>query len=89
MWVTCGVCSEIVEQFKGRQRGTVPTSFYDMVGDKQAGSDITISQYGVDLSFMAQQGLLPPVIGREEEIDRIAQVTNISIGRQGIEKGSR
>lgn len=69
-----------MEQFKGRQRGTVPTSFYDMIGDKQAASDLSISQYGVDLSFMAQQGLLPPVIGREEEIDRIAQVSPQSSG---------
>ena len=64
---------EVVSNFKGRQRGVFPTSFLDMVGDKQGASDVTISQYGVDLSFMAQQGLLPPVIGREEEIDRIAQ----------------
>ncbi|OEH77793.1 hypothetical protein cyc_06087 [Cyclospora cayetanensis] len=65
---------EVVEQFKSRQRGSLPTSFQDMVDDKKSAAGISISQYGVDLSFMAQQGLLPPVIGREEEIDRIAQI---------------
>ncbi|CDI85932.1 [pt] ATP-dependent Clp protease ATP-binding subunit ClpB, related [Eimeria praecox] len=45
-----------------------------MVADRQGASDVSISQYGVDLSFMAQQGLLPPVVGRDEEIDRIAQI---------------
>ncbi|KAL8446478.1 hypothetical protein Emed_004932 [Eimeria media] len=83
----------IVEQFKGRQRAVVPTSFTDMVGDKQEVSDLSISQYGVDLSFMAQQGLLPPVIGREEEIDRMAQILSrrmtkapILLGEPGVGK---
>ncbi|KAL8273337.1 hypothetical protein Esti_002741 [Eimeria stiedai] len=83
----------IVEQFKGRQRATIPSSFHDMVGDKQEVSDLSISQYGVDLSFMAQQGLLPPVIGREEEIDRMAQILSrkmtkapILLGEPGVGK---
>ncbi|KAL8431427.1 hypothetical protein ACSSS7_005286 [Eimeria intestinalis] len=83
----------IVEQFKGRQRATVPTSFLDMVGEKQKVSDLSISQYGVDLSFMAQQGLLAPVIGREEEIDRMAQILSrrmtkapILLGEPGVGK---
>ncbi|KAL8439470.1 hypothetical protein Efla_004669 [Eimeria flavescens] len=83
----------IVEQFKGRQRATVPNSFQDMVGEKQEVSDLSISQYGVDLSFMAQQGLLPPVIGREEEIDRMAQILSrkmtkapILLGEPGVGK---
>ncbi|CDJ39981.1 hypothetical protein ETH_00033870 [Eimeria tenella] len=64
-----------------------------MVGDKQGTSDAFVSQYGVDLSFMAQQGLLPPVVGRDEEIDRIAQILSrkmtkapMLVGEPGVGK---
>lgn len=64
----------VVDEFRGRTRGVVPSSFQELAGGEKGAGEFDLSQYGVDLSFMARQGLLPPVIGREDEIDRIIQV---------------
>lgn len=38
------------------------------------GKDFDLTQYGEDLTQKAKDGKLQPVIGREDEIDHIAQV---------------
>ena len=47
---------------------------------EQLTKDFDITQYGEDLTEKAAKGKLQPVIGRDEEIDRIAQVRNTHTG---------
>ena len=49
----------------------------DLQGGKQGkkkGASATLDQYSRDLTQMAQEGSLDPVIGREEEIQRVIQI---------------
>ncbi len=53
----------------------------------------TLIQYSKDLTWMAQEGKLDPVIGREKEIDRVIQVlcrrtknNPVLIGKSGVGK---
>jgi len=53
----------------------------------------TLSQYGKDLTLMAQEGKLDPVIGRKKEIERLMQILSrrtknnpILIGESGVGK---
>ena len=55
----------------------------------------TIKNYGTDLTKLAEEGLLDPVIGREKEIERIAQILSrrkknnpILLGEPGIGKSA-
>jgi len=42
--------------------------------DDKADSDLTLDQVATDLTQMAMDGLLDPVVGREEEMERIIQI---------------
>ncbi len=55
----------------------------------------TIKNYGTDLTKLAEEGLLDPVIGREKEIERIAQILSrrkknnpILLGEPGVGKSA-
>lgn len=55
----------------------------------------TIKNYGTDLTKLAEDGLLDPVIGREKEIERIAQILSrrkknnpILLGEPGVGKSA-
>lgn len=54
-----------------------------------------IDNYGIDLTHAAEEGKLDPVVGREKEIERIAQILNrrkknnpILIGEPGVGKSA-
>ncbi|CDI83892.1 hypothetical protein EAH_00045490 [Eimeria acervulina] len=60
---------------------------------EQLTKDFDITQYGEDLTEKAAKGKLQPVIGRDEEIDRIAQILSrmmtkapLLIGEPGVGK---
>ncbi|CDJ59549.1 heat shock protein, putative, partial [Eimeria maxima] len=60
---------------------------------EQLTKDFDITQYGEDLTEKAEKGKLQPVIGRDEEIDRIAQILSrmmtkapLLIGEPGVGK---
>ncbi len=63
-------------------------------GKGKAKSDTpTLDQYGRDLTYMASEGKLDPVIGREKEIERIIQILSrrtknnpVLIGEAGVGK---
>ena len=53
----------------------------------------TLSQYGQDLTFLAQKGQLDPVIGRAEEVSRVIQILSrrmknnpVLVGEPGVGK---
>ena len=41
---------------------------------RESGSELTVDQYSKDLTVMAAEGMLDPVIGREDEILRVVQI---------------
>lgn len=43
-------------------------------GDKSLSSTPTLAQFGRDLTSMAKEGKLDPIIGREQETDRVIQI---------------
>lgn len=43
-------------------------------GEKKSGKTPTLDQFGVDLTEEARSGILDPVIGRENEIERVIQI---------------
>jgi len=56
--------------------GQDPASIRDEFGRKDQGKSATatLEQYSRDLTALAQQGKLDPVIGREDEISRVIQI---------------
>lgn len=48
-------------------------------GRKGDGKTPVLSEYGIDLTEMAQSGRLDPVVGREKEVERVVQI----LGRRG------
>lgn len=59
----------------------------------QAGNTPTLNEFGRDLTQMAQEGKLDPVVGREKEIERVVQVLSrrtknnpVLIGEPGVGK---
>jgi ATP-dependent Clp protease ATP-binding subunit ClpC len=62
---------------------------------KQESKTPALDNFGTDLTQMAADGLLDPVIGREKEIERVAQILNrrkknnpILIGEPGVGKSA-
>ena len=62
---------------------------------KQESKTPALDNFGTDLTFMAAQDLLDPVVGREKEIERVAQILNrrkknnpILIGEPGVGKSA-
>ena len=62
---------------------------------KQDSKTPALDSFGTDLTLMAAQDLLDPVIGREKEIERVAQILNrrkknnpILIGEPGVGKSA-
>ncbi|MBO7137738.1 MAG: ATP-dependent Clp protease ATP-binding subunit [Bacteroidaceae bacterium] len=65
------------------------------VQKKQDSKTPALDNFGTDLTQMAAEGLLDPVIGREKEIERVAQILNrrkknnpILIGEPGVGKSA-
>lgn len=58
--------------FKGQ--GTDPNSQGQTAGQRGKSDTPNLDKYGRDLTAMAKEGLLDPVIGREKEIERIIQI---------------
>lgn len=55
--------------------------------------DVTLAQYGINITEMAARGEIPPVIGREKEIDRVVRILSRSeknnpvlLGEAGVGK---
>jgi ATP-dependent Clp protease ATP-binding subunit ClpC len=62
-------------------------------GSRKKTDTPTLDQYGRDLTYMAMEGKLDPVIGREKEIERIIQILSrrtknnpVLIGEAGVGK---
>jgi len=62
-------------------------------GQVRAGGTQTLDQYGRDLTVMAAEGKLDPVVGREKEIERVIQILSrrtknnpVLIGEPGVGK---
>ena len=62
---------------------------------KQNSKTPALDNFGTDLTGMAAEGLLDPVVGREKEIERVAQILNrrkknnpILIGEPGVGKSA-
>ena len=62
---------------------------------KQESKTPALDNFGTDLTYMAAQDLLDPVVGREKEIERVAQILNrrkknnpILIGEPGVGKSA-
>ena len=62
---------------------------------KQESGTPALDNFGTDLTLMAAQDLLDPVVGREKEIERVAQILNrrkknnpILIGEPGVGKSA-
>ncbi len=62
---------------------------------KQTSDTPVLDSFGYDLTHAAQEGLLDPVVGREKELERVAQILNrkkknnpILIGEPGVGKSS-
>ena len=62
---------------------------------KQESKTPALDSFGTDLTLMAAQDLLDPVVGREKEIERVAQILNrrkknnpILIGEPGVGKSA-
>jgi ATP-dependent Clp protease ATP-binding subunit ClpC len=60
---------------------------------KEKSDTPTLDQYGTDLTYMASEGKLDPVIGREKEIERVMQILSrrtknnpVLIGEAGVGK---
>ncbi|MDR2814031.1 MAG: ATP-dependent Clp protease ATP-binding subunit [Prevotellaceae bacterium] len=65
------------------------------IGDKIASDTPALDSYGTDLTKAAEKNLLDPVVGREKEIDRLAQILSrrkknnpILIGEPGVGKSA-
>ena len=65
------------------------------VGKKSQNSTPVLDNFGVDITKVAEEGKLDPVIGREKEIERIAQILSrrkknnpILIGEPGVGKSA-
>ena len=65
------------------------------VQKKQESKTPALDSFGTDLTLMAAQDLLDPVVGREREIERVAQILNrrkknnpILIGEPGVGKSA-
>ncbi len=78
----------VVLFFVAKKNGLLPTSL-----NKSRGLTPTLSQYSRDLTSLAAEGKLDPVIGREEEIDRVIQVlcrrtknNPVLVGKSGVGK---
>ncbi len=86
------VRNEVIQQLSGAYTATgvspSPTS-----KEGAAGKSALLDQFGRDLTQMAQDGKLDPVIGRKNEIDRVMQILSrrtknnpVLIGEPGVGK---
>jgi len=64
-----------------------------IVGQAKTGGTQTLDQYGRDLTVLAAEGKLDPVVGREKEIERVIQILSrrtknnpVLIGEPGVGK---
>ena len=62
-------------------------------GENQQGDTPALNKFGVDLTLYAKEGKLDPVVGRESEIERVAQILGrrkknnpILVGEAGVGK---
>jgi len=63
------------------------------VGDEAAGSKKPLEAYTTNLNELAQQGKIDPLVGREEEVERVAQILSrrrknnpLLVGEAGVGK---
>ncbi|MDE7397724.1 MAG: ATP-dependent Clp protease ATP-binding subunit, partial [Muribaculum sp.] len=76
--------------------GQTETSTNGQTATRRGGGDTpTLDKYGVDMTLAAEQGNLDPVIGRETEIERVAQILSrrkknnpVLIGEPGVGKSA-
>jgi len=76
---------------EGRQEGGAQKQF----GQKTASDTPVLDNFGIDLTKAADEGRLDPIVGREQEIERIAQILSrrkknnpILIGEPGVGKSA-
>ena len=46
--------------------------------DENTGGDAVLSQFGRDLTKLARDGKIDPVIGRQNEIERVIQILSLN-----------
>ncbi len=70
-----------------------PISGNDAQGNRASGNTPTLNQYGRDLTELAKEGKLDPVIGREDETQRVIEILSrrtknnpVLIGEPGVGK---
>jgi ATP-dependent Clp protease ATP-binding subunit ClpB len=85
---TCGADRQLLEQAIERVRGGQSVDDPEAEGSRQA-----LEKYTVDVTALAEQGKLDPVIGRDDEIRRTVQVLQrrtknnpVLIGEPGVGK---
>lgn len=79
-------------QFPGGQMGAQSSG--PMTGGGQAGSGSgLLDEYGINLNQMAEEGKIDPVIGRDQEIERVIEILNrrnknnpVLVGEAGVGK---
>ncbi len=54
--------------------GMYPKEYFEGGSEGGLGQDSVLEQFGTDLTAQAEMGLLDPVVGRKEEIERLMQV---------------
>lgn len=64
-------------------------------GQRRGGDTPTLDKYGIDMTRAAEEGRLDPVVGREVEIERVAQILSrrkknnpVLIGEPGVGKSA-
>lgn len=87
-----GLISEL-EQFLNRQQYEEDSSSTERRGTKKAGRKTALDFFGTDLTNLARQNKLDPVVGREAQIRRVITILNrrtknnpVLIGEPGVGK---
>ncbi len=69
-----GVSTETLISEISKKLINSPSSGAGNSGKNEQGQDNSLAQFGRDLTELARQGKIDPVIGRREEIDRVIQI---------------
>ncbi|MDQ3020922.1 MAG: ATP-dependent Clp protease ATP-binding subunit [Bacteroidota bacterium] len=88
-----GVKSELLNILSGKPSGNQPTSKATAEKKQERSKTPVLDNFGRDLTKMAVENKLDPIVGREKEIERVAQVLSrrkknnpVLIGEPGVGK---
>ncbi len=87
--------SSFDEEMESRPRGGQETPSKGLKSPKQTSDTPVIDSFGYDLTLAAAEGKLDPVVGRDKEIERLAQILGrrkknnpVIIGEPGVGKSA-